>query len=87
MGASELHIRRTTARDGAILADLAARTFKTAYAAKLDTGDLDRFVAATFSPDRIREEMRDPACRFLLAYEDGKAVGYAMLREVYPPQV
>ena len=74
-----------SARDVEILADLAARTFKTAYEGKLRGDALNSFVASAFSREKVREEMNDPACIFLLAEEDGQAIGYAMLREIEPP--
>ncbi len=85
MGAREFYIRQATSSNVETLAGLSARTFKSAYETKLPSDDLDSFVASTFSPERIREEMNDPTCKFLLAYEDGKAIGYAMLREINPP--
>jgi diamine N-acetyltransferase len=78
-------IRKAAADDTALLAELSALTFKSAYRSQLTDKELDYYVASTFSLDMIQGELNDPACKFLLAYEGDSAVGYAMLRTGDPP--
>jgi len=85
MKTGELVIRNAELDDVALLADLSARTFKSAYRDMLPADALDDFIAATFSPGSIREEMKNPTNKFLLAYAETRLVGYAMLRENDPP--
>jgi diamine N-acetyltransferase len=85
MPPESLHIRRATPRDAEVVASLSARTFKSAYAAQIDPAALDRFVTVTFSPARIREELRDPMAMCLLASDGAAIVGYANLRQASPP--
>lgn len=80
-----LNIRHADQNDARVLADLSARTFKNAYADQLAGDALDSFVTETFSPGRIVEEIRDPACTFLLAFAGDELIGYAMLRDRQPP--
>lgn len=82
---NEFSIREAGPRDAASLADLSARTFKSAYRSKLSERELDDYVAATFSLSRLQDELNDPACRFLIAHEGGMPVGYALLRDSDPP--
>jgi diamine N-acetyltransferase len=82
---NEFSIREAGPRDAASLADLSARTFKSAYRSKLSERELDDYVAATFSLGRLQDELNDPACRFLIAHEGGMPVGYALLRSGDPP--
>lgn len=85
MKTEELVIRNATLDDVDLLADLAARTFKSAYRDLLPENALDDFIASTFSPGSIRNELNDLANKFLLAYVKGSIVGYAMLRLADPP--
>jgi diamine N-acetyltransferase len=78
-------IRKVNADDAVLLAELSARTFKSAYRAQLTDRELSDYTASTFSLDRIQTELNDPACKFLLAYEGDTAIGYAMLRKDDPP--
>jgi GNAT superfamily N-acetyltransferase len=83
---SDLYIRKAASGDAALLADLSARTFKSAYKSQLTDKELDDYVASTFSLDRIQAELHDPACKFLLAHDGDTAVGYAMLGTGDPPE-
>ena len=82
---SDLYIRNAASGDAALLAELSARTFKSAYRSQLTEKELDDYAASTFSLDRIQAELNDPACKFLIAYEGDTAIGYALLRTDEPP--
>lgn len=83
---NNLFIRNASISDSVLLADLSARTFKSAYKAQLTDKELDDYTASTFSLGRIQAELNDPACTFLLAYEGDTAIGYALVRAGDPPE-
>jgi ribosomal protein S18 acetylase RimI-like enzyme len=76
-------IRPARPSDAAALAELGASTFASTFAHTTTAEDLERFLAATYSPERQGAELADPRVAVLVAVEpDGEAlVGYAMLRE------
>ena len=73
-------IRRATAIDAGLLAELGARTFSETFAADNRPADMAAYLAASFSPARQAEELSDPRTTYLLAEIADKAAGYAMLR-------
>ena len=76
----EIEIRRGTANDADLLAELGARTFYDAYLADNDAADMDAYVRDNFTPEQQRRELADPAVSYLLASVAGVAVAYAKLR-------
>ncbi|MFN8177805.1 MAG: GNAT family N-acetyltransferase [bacterium] len=78
-------IRPATVADVDVLTNLAARTYRDAYASNHDPDQLERHIASNFTPARIRAEVGDPLCTVLLALARGEPVGYALLRRVPPP--
>lgn len=85
MGTREFAIRQAMLSDVDIIADLATRTFKSAYESMLSGEALETFITSTFSQGSIRAELSDPTNKFLLAFEGSKALGYGMLREGHWP--
>ena len=77
-------ITRATAADAVPLADLATRAFVAAFAADNDPQDIHRYVAESFSRERIAHELAMWGSTFLLGYDDTLpatgAVGYAQLQ-------
>lgn len=83
-----LSIRRATQRDASVIADLGARTFEASYGADNRPEDMEQYLASSFSTKQIEAEISDPASTFLLALEEGEAIGYARLRDgESPPSV
>ena len=73
-------IRRGTADDADLLAELGARTFSETFAANNTPEDMTAYLAFSFSLKKQAEELADPSSLFLIAEADGVALGYAMLR-------
>ena len=73
-------IRRATAEDAGLLAELGARTFHDTFAADNKPDDMAAYLAAAFSPQKQATELADPRTIFLIAELNGRAVGYAALR-------
>jgi ribosomal protein S18 acetylase RimI-like enzyme len=66
----------------AALAALAERTFRDTFAKDNSADDMEAYVRASFSPERVRAELADPAHTFLLAFLEpaGAPIGYAKLK-------
>jgi diamine N-acetyltransferase len=82
---SGLVIRPGVPSDAAVLADLAARTFRDTYAEQNTPVDLAAHLATHFSPELQAAELADDAGIVLIAEVDGVAAGYAQLATRPPP--
>ncbi len=78
-------IRTATVDDAPTLADFGERTFRDAFAAANRAEDIDAYVGATYSADRQRDDLADPARVTLLAEAEGRPIAYAQLREGVAP--
>lgn len=65
--------------DAAALAALAAETFPLACPADVDPADIAAAIAENLSEQRFAECLADPDRVILIADDDGRMVGYAML--------
>src|SRR5690242_1969366 len=81
-----LTIRRGTIEDAALLSELGARTFSETFAAVNTPENLAEYMAASFNVAQQTTELQDPASTFLIAEDDGRAAGYARLRDSEPEQ-
>jgi ribosomal protein S18 acetylase RimI-like enzyme len=72
-------IQSATPADVDELARVAAATFPLACPPATAAVDITAFVAATFSPQRFSEYLADPGRGVLVARDDGRIIGYAML--------
>jgi ribosomal protein S18 acetylase RimI-like enzyme len=81
----KLNIRRATTDDVVVIADIGARTFEASFGADNRLKDMQQYLALSFSPAYLESQLSDPASIFLLAYEDDRIVGYAMLRKSKKP--
>jgi GNAT superfamily N-acetyltransferase len=78
-------IRTATVDDAPTLADFGERTFRDAFAADNRAEDIEAYVGATYSADRQRDDLADPARVTLLAEAEGRPIAYAQLREGVAP--
>lgn len=81
-----LTIRRGTIEDAVLLSKLGARTFSETFAADNTPENLTAYIAASFNVAQQTAELKDPASTFLIAEVDGRAAGYARLRDSEPEQ-
>ena len=72
-------IRPARDDDAAALAKFAARTFRETFEADNTAEDMALYLAANYSPERQREEIRDPGVITLLAEDGRRLAGYAQL--------
>jgi diamine N-acetyltransferase len=84
-----LTIRRATAADAALLAELGARTFADSFAADNTPGDMAAYLEASFNLPQIESELADPGAAFLIAaFGSGEVVGYTKLLSGHtPPEI
>lgn len=82
-----LQIRRATAADSALLAEIGAETFYDTFAAENTPEDMTAYLADAFSPAKQARELADPASGFLIAEAEGAAAGYARLKFAPAPAV
>ena len=78
---SEITVRRATAEDANLIASIATVSFYEAYFEQDDSHDLSNYLIENFSPDVIAADLASPESTYLIALRDGKAVGYAKLRD------
>ena len=78
-------IRRATESDADLLAELGATTFYESFAAQNTPENMTAYLAATFAPEKQQAELADHQNTFLIAENDGVAIGYAHLRSGKPP--
>ena len=79
---TDIHLRGAHRLDLPSLAELAAATFRQAFAADNDPVDFEAYVREAFSQSRLLDELEDAKNTFLVAVDDGeqRLVGYSKLR-------
>ena len=75
-----LTIRSAKAGDAELLAELGSRTFSEAFAQDNTPENMGSYLAAAFGPEQQAAELSDSHTTFLIAENNGVAVGYSMLR-------
>jgi ribosomal protein S18 acetylase RimI-like enzyme len=75
-----ISVRKATAADAGLLADLGARTFHATFAADNSKADMSAYLARSFSADIQARELADSGTTFLVVDCEGAPVGYARLR-------
>ncbi len=76
-----LSIRHADISDANIICALGVTTFYEAYFEQDESSDLANYVLESFSPAQIKNELNNTNSTFFIAELNGKAVGYAKLRE------
>jgi ribosomal protein S18 acetylase RimI-like enzyme len=74
------NVRRASAEDAELLAELGARTFDETFAEDNSPEDMAAYVADSFNVGRLTAELNDPLSVFFIAEVDGSAAGYAKIR-------
>ena len=78
---SEITVRPATAEEANLIASIATVSFYEAYFEQDDSHDLSNYLIENFSPDVIAADLASSESTYLIAFRDGKAVGYAKLRD------
>ena len=79
-----LSIRRGTLADAGLLSELGAQTFSETFAGDNTPEDLAEYMSTSFNVAQQTRELEDPVSTFLIAELDGRAAGYAKLRDGEP---
>lgn len=81
-----ISIRPATSSDCATIVKLGSQTFVETYGEVSSKETLDKYLQAKFSPEKIAEELGNPAERFFVAFVDGLPVGFTKLRHDRVPK-
>ncbi|MEZ5420094.1 MAG: GNAT family N-acetyltransferase [Vicinamibacterales bacterium] len=81
----DLRIRRATAADAALIADLGARTFSDTFAADNRPEDMAAHLAEAFGLPQQTAELTSPDYVTLVAEIDGAAAAFAQVRRTAAP--
>jgi ribosomal protein S18 acetylase RimI-like enzyme len=82
---SDLTIRRATAADAPVVAELALRTFMDAFAAGSDPHDRALHTARAYGVPQQSAEIAHPGITTLIAEVGGRAAAYTQIRRGTPP--
>lgn len=80
----EISVRIASANDARLIAAVATVSFYEAYFEQDDPYTLADYLADTFSEAVIVADLASPDNTYLVAYSNGRAVGYAKLRDAEP---
>jgi ribosomal protein S18 acetylase RimI-like enzyme len=72
-------IHPATAEDAALIRELGLRIFTETFGPANRAENMRAYLATAYSPERVREEVADPASIHLIAEVEGTAAGYARL--------
>lgn len=81
MNETDLNIRQARETDAELLSALGTTTFYEAYFEQDDSNHLGAYCVEAFNPAQMRTELADRDSTFFIAEWQGKAAGYAKLRE------
>jgi diamine N-acetyltransferase len=83
----EIQIRKATAADAELIADLSRTTFYDAFAKDNTKENMDDFMNHVFTKDALMQEVLNNDGIFILAFDGEEAVGYARMREQNKEQI
>jgi GNAT superfamily N-acetyltransferase len=81
-----IHLRRATAKDDRLLAELGARTFGDTFGPDNTPEDMAAYLASAFGPRQQAAELADRGTVFLVAEVEGESVGYARMKQGPAPE-
>jgi diamine N-acetyltransferase len=77
----KITIRSASLDDAQLLAELSARTFHDTFASFNTEEDINSYIGENFNAGQITVELQERGTTFLLAQQDGSAIGYAKLKK------
>jgi GNAT superfamily N-acetyltransferase len=83
-GKVTIEIRRATANDASLLAEMGARTFYESFAAQNTEEDMAVYLESAFTVEKLAGELAEESAVFLIAEAPGQAVGYTKLQASEP---
>ncbi len=76
---SHINIRQASILDAALLADIGAISFRETFAADNNPADIKLHLETSYNIETIRQALNDPAIIYLIAENQGAALGFARL--------
>ena len=76
----DIHIRRATIDDAAVIAEIAARLFAQTFDADNDPANVTAHIESYFSEAKLCEELADPTVTYLLLDVHQRLAGFAALK-------
>lgn len=86
MKAEQIHIEQANDSQAGLVAELARKTFIETYGETSNPENLQLYVEAHFTPERISGELADHAFRFYIAWINDKPVGFTKIRRDRKPK-
>ncbi|MFY7840038.1 MAG: GNAT family N-acetyltransferase [Lacibacter sp.] len=80
MNEIEITVRRASATDAALIAELSRTTFYQTFAKDNTEADMNMFMSQQFTTEMLMKEVEEENAFFLLAYQGTEALGYARMR-------
>jgi diamine N-acetyltransferase len=77
----DINIRKADKKDAKLISALGVTTFYEAYFETDEPAHIAAYIARTYDPEQIENELNDKNSTFFIAEIEGKAVGFAKLRE------
>lgn len=81
-----LTFRHASLEDAPLLSELGARTFRDAFAHRMNPVDVAAYLAKSFSLAQVQEELGDPLATYILTLTGGEPAGYAKLYQGPSPE-
>jgi ribosomal protein S18 acetylase RimI-like enzyme len=81
----DILITRAGITNAHLLAGLGAKTFHDAFASFNKQEDMDAYMQASFTEDKLNAEIQAKDSEFYIAYKDGVPLGFAKTGEQTPP--
>ena len=79
-------IRSASLTDARLLAELGAKTFQDTFKSSNTEVDMELYLANNFSIEQLEHELKEDGTTFIIAEENGKAVGFAKMRKHHEPE-
>ena len=86
MKTETIHISPASAEQAGLVAELARKTFLETYGETSNLENLQLYVDAHFTTEKISGELADPAFRFYIAWIHEKPVGFTKIRRDRQPK-
>jgi ribosomal protein S18 acetylase RimI-like enzyme len=82
---SSYKIHRATVEDAALLCTFGIRAFRDTFGSANTAEDMNLYIDANFTPEKLRQELTDPLSVFLTVYDGEILAGYVKLRTGHEP--
>jgi diamine N-acetyltransferase len=78
-GTLQYTTREASTNDAEILVDIGIKTFSDTFGSTNTESNMRSYLEKTFTVDKIRKDLADPRCTYILLYHKRRVIGYAKL--------